>query len=44
MRIYGERRTHKFGPIRVNRAGLRPTSVTLDLGLWRVFLWKARKR
>jgi hypothetical protein len=41
MRIYGERHAHRLGPLRLNRSGLRFTSLTLDLGFWRAVLWQA---
>jgi hypothetical protein len=44
MRIYGERHAHRLGPLRLNRSGLRFTSLTLDLGFWRAVLWQAPKR
>ena len=44
MKIRGKRRTYKAGPIRITRSGIRLTSVTLDLGLWRGVLWERRKR
>ena len=44
MRIYGERHAHRFGPLRLNRTGLRFSSLTLDLGFWRAVLWQAPRR
>jgi hypothetical protein len=43
MRIKPKRRTGRVGPLRINRSGLRITSVTIDLGLWSGVLWE-RKR
>jgi hypothetical protein len=44
MRIYGERHAHRLGPLRLNRSGLRFTSLTLDLGFWRAVLWQAKRK
>lgn len=44
MKIRGKRKAHAAGPLRINRTGLRLTSVTLDLGLWRGVLWQAKPK
>lgn len=44
MRTRGKRRTYTPGPFRIARAGLRITSVTVDLGLWHGILWEAKRR
>ncbi len=44
MKLKPKRRTHHLGPIRMNRAGLRLTSITVDLGLWSGVLWQAKRR
>jgi hypothetical protein len=44
VKITGKRKAHRFGLLLVSRSGLRLTSVTLDLGLWRGVLWQAKRR
>jgi hypothetical protein len=44
MRITGKRDSWNLWPFRVNWSGLRLTSVTLDLILWRGVLWERKRR
>lgn len=45
MKLKPKRRTHHVGPLRINRVGLRPTSITVGLGpLWSGVLWQAKRR
>lgn len=44
MKLKPKRRAHRIGPLRINRAGLHLTSVTLDLGLWSGVLWESKRR
>lgn len=44
MKIKPKHRSHRRGPLRVNRSGLRITSVTLDLWLWSGYLYEAPRR
>lgn len=44
MKLKPKRRTHRAGWFRLNRVGLRPTSITVDLGLWSGVLWEAKRR
>lgn len=44
MKIFGKRHAHYLGPLRINRTGLRFTSVTVDLGMWRGVIWQAPRR
>ena len=45
MRLTPRRRVSKLGPIRINRAGLRVTSVTMHFGpLLTLELWKRSSR
>jgi hypothetical protein len=43
-RLTGRRGSTRIGPIRINRAGLRLTGVTLALPFYRLTLWKANRR
>lgn len=44
MKIKPKHRSTRHGLIRVNRAGLRITSVTIDLWLWSGYLYQAPRR
>jgi hypothetical protein len=44
MRILGRRASWNLWPLRINWSGLRPTSLTLDLILWRGVLWERKRR
>ena len=43
VKLRAKRHRTSFGPFRINRTGLRVTSVTMSVLAWNVVLWE-RKR